>query len=117
MPTKVFLCVGPVPLPAQRNIPFCTGAQGLSAYLATCSLFPPLLCVVVLVHRICQFDTQGFCVVIICFKLSYVGLVRGIGGGGDAYGIRWRNLVENAYLVDPGNRKIIRAGEGRAGSG
>jgi len=61
---KVFLCVGPVPLPARRNVPFCTGAQGLSAYLAACSLFPPLLCVGVLVHGICKFDAQSFCVVI-----------------------------------------------------
>jgi len=39
------------------------------------------------------------------------------GWGGDAYGIWWRNLVENAYLVDRDNREIVRAGEGRAGSG
>jgi len=79
MPTKVFLCVGSVPLPAQRNSSSCTGAQGLSAYPAACSLFPPL--VGVLVHRVCKFDAQSFCVVIICFKLPYVGLVRGIKGG------------------------------------
>lgn len=80
MPTKVFLCVGPVPLPARRNNYFCTGAQGLSAYPAACSLFPRL--VGVLVHRVCKFDAQSFCVVIICFKLPCVGLVQGIGGGG-----------------------------------
>jgi hypothetical protein len=82
MPAKVFLCVGPLPLPAQRNTPFCTGAQGLSAYPAACSLFQPFMCVGALVHRICKYEPQSFRVVIICFKLPYVGLVRGIGGWG-----------------------------------
>ena len=64
-------------------------AQGLSAYPAACSLFPPFMCVGALVYRICKYEAQSFRVVITCFKLPYVGLVRGIGGGGCV-----RNSVE-----------------------
>ena len=70
---------GTCPTSSTAQHPLLHRCTGTSAYLVACSLFPPFMCVGVLVHGICKFDAQSFCVVIICFKLPYVGLVRGIG--------------------------------------